>query len=1033
MNVEVEVYFPDCERVQIDEGKNFGDIESYVTEEVKSQKRRLLDGKRPDLEERLIRVLTMRAQGMFIWVKLQLAVFLDPKTRFRLSKDVERKLDALENDSTLPETNALYEQIMEINTRPGTYDREYAMRALQWVLSAIEDLSVDEVAKAISIDCDGNFNEEIDGDMVLDLCSNLVTLDNYRCCRLAHLSVRGFLLRSEHYGDQETRSPGAQIHARLHPKGADSQKGLFTDSQIHAQMAERCLSFIVKTNIAICEFADKTFSSYAIRNWAYHCGGARAYRNLGPLCLLFSPFMDASAISQAFTRWQIVMWKEILPTETPTFRFENSSKTDYDPVNISNVVGSNMMSVVTSEPFPAFVAASFGFPEILRATPAMSVRSKRGKRGESCLHFAAWAGQTEAIEVLVDVEGMDLGLKDIDGSTALHIASMLEYEDIVIILLDHITKEDIFLQDNEGETALHLASYYGNEGITERLIARMDKATLALQDSDGRTALHLAVRGRCQKVTESLLNSMRPEDLALQDYKGETALLWCAEVGEPLLLETLLSKSAPAHMIRQDKHGNTALHLAARDSEERCVELLLEKVNLENLAIQNVMGETPLHMTMRKSRYGEGGARGLLAKEIYRCKESVAAQLLAKARSEDLWLQDHDGRTALHLACKGEMLSLAQMILTRMIPEQISLQDRRGQTALHASVEYAAQQYVGSTTECQTIVSLLLKYYIELETVDHLGETPLLTAVRRRNATATITLLERGARINAVDNEGWSALHFACEDPDTSLLSLLIERGADVNAVNKIGITALHCAVDSGTPNDSVEKLLRGGADPNLALPGGETALHCAVYNGQITLTTTLLAGGANPMRLDGYGRTPMDWALQNPHFAELRFPNNCVPTDPTTTKRILGESIIRTIHKLLSEQDNSKSFSALSRLGRCLLLSRNLEEASTSYQQAITNRPWKTEPIHPAGCDMCATGTKRRIKGARFVCQTCADTDLCSPCMGRYDKGSRLGRCQGHKYLCVPGKFLPNGEVNKAGEMREQWLNRMLSLYGEG
>lgn len=68
---------------------------------------------------------------MFIWVKLQLLMFFGRKVRFRLSKDVENALDVLERDSTLPETDSLYEQIMDLNTRPGTLDRHYAIKALQ--------------------------------------------------------------------------------------------------------------------------------------------------------------------------------------------------------------------------------------------------------------------------------------------------------------------------------------------------------------------------------------------------------------------------------------------------------------------------------------------------------------------------------------------------------------------------------------------------------------------------------------------------------------------------------------------------------------------------------------------------------------------------------------------------------------------------------------------------------------------------------------------------------------------------------------
>jgi len=64
MDVAVPFHFLNYHQIRIDAGKSSDDIEIYIRREVNGQKRRLLDGKRPDLEERLIHVLTTRAQGM---------------------------------------------------------------------------------------------------------------------------------------------------------------------------------------------------------------------------------------------------------------------------------------------------------------------------------------------------------------------------------------------------------------------------------------------------------------------------------------------------------------------------------------------------------------------------------------------------------------------------------------------------------------------------------------------------------------------------------------------------------------------------------------------------------------------------------------------------------------------------------------------------------------------------------------------------------------------------------------------------------
>ncbi|CAD6591980.1 MAG: hypothetical protein ASARMPREDX12_005549, partial [Alectoria sarmentosa] len=139
--VDVTFYFPDCEKLHIDEGKNPGDVDVYVQEEVNSGgslKRRLLDGKRPNLETRLAQSLIARAQEMFMWVKIQLDVFFpsNPQRRMRFSNEVDSKVNALESDFTLPEPHSLYKKIMDRNTKFGTLARECAIKReyrLWWV------------------------------------------------------------------------------------------------------------------------------------------------------------------------------------------------------------------------------------------------------------------------------------------------------------------------------------------------------------------------------------------------------------------------------------------------------------------------------------------------------------------------------------------------------------------------------------------------------------------------------------------------------------------------------------------------------------------------------------------------------------------------------------------------------------------------------------------------------------------------------------------------------------------------------------
>lgn len=140
---------------------------------------------------------------------------------------------------------------------------------------------MDGIAKATSIDTEGKFDEEIDGGMILNICSNFIAVDERGFCRLAHLSVKGFLIGSDGDGPRE---------------------GLFTAAESHARLAGCCLSYITYNEID-GDKPDSTFVSYAVFDWNSHTGRAKKYREVEPLNTLFLQFMDPLAISPTFLKW----------------------------------------------------------------------------------------------------------------------------------------------------------------------------------------------------------------------------------------------------------------------------------------------------------------------------------------------------------------------------------------------------------------------------------------------------------------------------------------------------------------------------------------------------------------------------------------------------------------------------------------------------------------------------------------------------------------------------------------------------------
>jgi len=451
--------------------------------------------------------------------------------RLRLSKDVESKLDALEKDSTLPETTALYNQIIDSNTKAGTYDREYAMRALQWILGAVHDLPIDELAKAVSIDTHGVFDEEVDSIMVLELCSNLVVVDDLGTCRLAHLSVRDFLVQSD---------------------GRKPQSGLFTREQVHCQIAIHCLSYLATIDVSTdehchqCQATGENFGSYAIFNWAFHCGQARELRTTDPFSSLFLPFVSPLIISPQFARWTIAITKLLGQVAAQKGRLdgkhEDPTKPDSPPsssisrhsVDLDQRVHSDwslgrrqfdhfdIADTATEPTFPAFVASMFGFLEVLEITPVADLLLRKARAGDSCLHFGTFSA--DAATFLLTIDGVDPAVTNDSGSTPLHVASMLGRDDVINLLLGRMTRSQICLQDRNGETALHKVSYGAHSDCVKTLIGNLEPDDLTLVDRTGNTVLQHAVRSRNRDVTTTIINAMRPEDVAIKNSEESTAL-----------------------------------------------------------------------------------------------------------------------------------------------------------------------------------------------------------------------------------------------------------------------------------------------------------------------------------------------------------------------------------------------------------------------------------------------------------------------------------------------------------------------------
>ena len=174
------------------------------------------------------------------------------------------------------------------------------------------------------------------------------------------------------------------------------------------------------------------------------------------------------------------------------------------------------------------------------------------------------------------------------------------------------------------------------------------------------------------------------------------------------------------------------------------------------------------------------------------------------------------------------------------------------------------------------------------------GETVLMTAARTGNLGAVNVLLAHGADVNANGHwQGQTALMWAVAEGHAGIMEVLIAHGADVHARSDRGGTPLLLAARAG--NVDAARLLRAagadvnaaeplvtpgdGVDVNVMLPSGHSPLLVASASvvatsgfeyrltvepsGHEALAIFLLEEGADPMKMDSIGTTPLHAAVR--------------------------------------------------------------------------------------------------------------------------------------------------------------------------
>eukprot|EP00944_MAST-04C_sp_MAST-4C-sp1_P004885 g4885.t1 len=217
--------------------------------------------------------------------------------------------------------------------------------------------------------------------------------------------------------------------------------------------------------------------------------------------------------------------------------------------------------------------------------------TKSGQSASEC-HWAAYNGDIDKLQSLLDLQGESEVLDSL-GRSALFYAACQGHYDACAFLIDH-RHEWANVSDRKGDTPMHVASYYKHNRIVELLV--QSAVDVSIRNNKGYIPLHVT-----ESVATLKLLIEYGSDVMSVCKKGRTALFCAAATGRISCLRHLCSLATqyPRLVNLADHRGDTALHAAAANGNLDCVKSLLEVAASTNA--KNVRGLTPAELAERNN------------------------------------------------------------------------------------------------------------------------------------------------------------------------------------------------------------------------------------------------------------------------------------------------------------------------------------------------------------------------------------------------------------------------------------------------
>jgi len=312
-------------------------------------------------------------------------------------------------------------------------------------------------------------------------------------------------------------------------------------------------------------------------------------------------------------------------------------------------------------------------------------------------------------------------------------------------------------------------------------------------------------------------------------FTKEKSLLRAARQGNLKRITLLLDEGVDVNCIAEDS--------ATRD-EITPVQGAAIKGKIEALGLLLARGA---NLDIRSINY----KRTAIMFAILNNQQNTAVWLIQ--RNVDLELDDNRGRFPVHHAVSCENRLAFDLLLKMKV--NVDAINHEGESPLHIAAFNGRLDMVKNLLKCGALIELQ----------DEQGRTPLMRATYHAKSIKVVEfLLDQGANPKISENRGYTPLHGAALMGNFDALKILLSFGADIGVSSENGLTPLHSAALGDAPT-VIRYLLGKGGNIEACTSYGRTPLHYAAGSGNINAIRALISFGANRNAVDDSGRTPLE------------------------------------------------------------------------------------------------------------------------------------------------------------------------------